>query len=199
MTVRPGEDWGNAATPPPSAARVAGDAALAAALASEPRRPIVLTGGDLHRTVGRPGSAGAGLRLPIDVLEAEVGPATFRAVAHVVARLPGRFGWWRGPLAAVMNAEFIGDWDVAPRAHPNDGKADLIRVDASMSVRQRWQAARRLATGGHLPHPEIAVSRRAQHTLELGRELAVYVDGVERARARSIVVRVVPDAAEIFV
>jgi len=199
VTVRPGHDWGIAATPPPSAGRAAGDAALAAALGSDPQRAVVLCGGDLHRTLGLPGATAAGLRVPIDLMEVDADGATFRAVAHVIARRPGRFGWWRGPVVAVMNAEFVGDWDVAPRAHPNDGKLDMVRVDPSMPLRQRWQAFRRLRTGGHLPHPSIAVSRGAEHTVDLDRPLALYVDGVERARVRSFTARVIPDAAEIFV
>ena len=51
-------------------------------------------------------------------------------VAHVVARRQ----WLLDELAFVMNAEFYGPYDVAPRSHPNDGKVDVLRVEASMAL-----------------------------------------------------------------
>ena len=60
----------------------------------------------------------------------------------------------------MLNADRIGAWDVAPRAHPNDGQLDVVEVDASMGLRDRWQASRRLATGTHVPHPAIHTATR---------------------------------------
>ena len=33
-----------------------------------------------------------------------------------------------------MNVDRLGHWDVAPRAHPNDGRVDVVEVDAAMSA-----------------------------------------------------------------
>jgi hypothetical protein len=199
MTVRPGDDWGAAAASPADAVVVTGDAELAAQLAASERRAVLLRGGDLHRTVGAPRGTSGSRRLPIDQIRVDVDGTTHLAVAHVVARRPGRGGWWRGPLVAVMNAEYLGRWDVAPRSHPNDGKLDIVTVEATMGVRQRWQAWRRLPTGAHLPHPSVTVTRRSDATFRFDDALAVFVDGVERGRTRSLVVSVVPDAASIYV
>ena len=50
----------------------------------------------------------------------------------------------------------------------------------SMSIRDRVQASRRLATGTHIPHPRIA-SRRSRHeTFTFDRPMGLWLDGVER-------------------
>jgi diacylglycerol kinase family enzyme len=101
-------------------------------------------------------------------------------------------------VVAVMNAEFVGEWDVAPRSHPNDGRAEVVVVDPTMSVRERVQAWRRLRSGTHAPHPSITARQVTAETVTFGRELAVWVDGVRRGSARSITVAVVPDAAAVY-
>ena len=45
--------------------------------------------------------------------------------------------WWRGRVVAAMNAEFLGPWDVAPRAHPGDGLLDVLDVSPAMSLADR--------------------------------------------------------------
>jgi diacylglycerol kinase family enzyme len=97
-----------------------------------------------------------------------------------------------------MNAEFLGDWDVAPRGHPNDGRAEVVEVDASMRIRDRLAARGRLRAGAHLPHPDISTRsiRSASWTFE--RPMQVIVDGHGLGRAREITLRVVPDAATVY-
>ena len=117
------------------------------------------------------------------------------ALAHVVAR--GRT-WWRGPINAVCNADRLGRWDAAPRAHPGDGRFDTFEVDGSMSVRARWQAWRRLATGTHVPHPMIRTGQRGEITWELDPPRRLWLDGVDRGRARSVVVTIEPAGAVVY-
>lgn len=117
------------------------------------------------------------------------------AVAHVV----GRRGWWRGPVLAVMNADHVGSWNVAPRAHPNDGKADAVEVDASMSLRHRWQARGRLPQGTHVPHPAITVRTLTESAWTFRRPADVWIDGEPHGRAQRIAVRVLPDHFAIHV
>lgn len=199
VTVRAGDDWGSAAVAPAGAVTVTADADLAAHVATGDERAVLLRGGDLHRTVGAPHGAAGSRRLQVDALRVAVDGETHLAVAHVVARRPGRTGWWCGPIVAVMNAEYVGRWDVAPRSHPNDGKLDVVTVDAAMGAHQRFQAWRRVPMGAHVPHPSITVVRRADTTLEFDRPLAVYIDGVECGRARTLSLAVVPDAVTIYV
>lgn len=76
-----------------------------------------------------------------------------------------------------MNAQYRGEWDVAPRGHPNDGRVEVLEVDERMSLRQRWAARRRLPTGAHLPHPMISASSRSQVVLAVPPRSRVEVDG----------------------
>jgi diacylglycerol kinase family enzyme len=102
-------------------------------------------------------------------------------------------------VVAVMNAQYAGRADVAPRAHPGDGQADVVTVAAAMEVRARWQAARRLPTGTHLPHAAIAVRRARELTIELAAAAPVTADGCGIARARAFTVTVEPAALTICV
>jgi diacylglycerol kinase family enzyme len=111
-------------------------------------------------------------------------------VAHLVARR----SWWRGRIVAAMNAEFLGAWDVAPRAHPGDGLLDVLDVSAAMPLADRFRARRRLPGGGHLPHPAVAVQRRPAVQVDLDGPTPVWLDGEQVGRARRLSVRVEPDA-----
>jgi len=162
---------------------------------------IGLLGGDLCRTVGGTGdrarlTGGDAMRLPVDVGHVVVDGREHWFVAHLVARR----SWWRGEIVAVMNAEFIGHRDVAPRGHPNDGKLDVVRVDRAMSTRARWQARRRLSSGTYLPHPHISIRPLPQCSIALARPLDMWLDGVRVARGvREITVRCLPDVVTVVV
>lgn len=199
MTIKPGSVWGEVVDTPTGALVLHRDDEVASAIERAETRPLIVRGGDLHRTVGAPSAPGTAVRIPIDILRVTTDGATMTAVAHVLARRPGRFWWMRGRVVVAMNAEHIGRWDVAPRAHPNDGRFDLVEVAASMSVRERWQALRRLGTGTHVPHPRIASRRSREETFTFDRPTGLWLDGVVRGTVRSVTVRVVPDAAEIYV
>jgi diacylglycerol kinase family enzyme len=93
-----------------------------------------------------------------------------------------------------MNAQFVRDWDVAPRSHPNDGRLDVVEVAGSMSVRDRWQARRRLATGTHVPHPDIVVRQLPAWQATLPDNTQVWLDGLPMGVVRNLSVRVEPDA-----
>lgn len=204
MTIERGAPWGRRVPRPDGLVTVGGDAALAAALTVPHHAPVTVRRGDMARSLG---VAGADLpatsdminELPIDLLQVRLdGGTSLTAVAHVVARSPWTRGqWWRGPILAVMNAEFIGDWDVAPRGHPNDGRVETFAVDPAMSVRQRMSARRRLRTATHVPHPQITVRSVRSATWTFPDPLEVAVDGRHVGRARTIEVTVVPDAAVV--
>jgi hypothetical protein len=193
MTIKPGEDWGELVTPTDALVDVPSDAVLADHIASGDPRPPRVRGGDLLATLGAPPPGPSLRRLPIDVLRVTADDRELVAVAHVVARR----SWWRGPVLAIMNVDRLGRWDVAPRAHPNDGRADVVEVDAAMSLRARWEARRRLPSGTHVPHPQITTSRirDASWTFEPARR--VWVDGVATGPVRSLRVVVDPDAAVV--
>jgi hypothetical protein len=210
VTIERGRDWGWNAPLPPGSPVAAGDAELYHLLnapmgsAGGVDRGLIvgLVAGALCRTVGGRGDrarldSDEAMTLPCDVLELSIEGHRVRAGAHVVCRRSGRLGWWRGPVVAVMNAQFVGDWDVAPRSHPNDGRAEVI--ETSMATAERLKARHRLRLGTHVPHPEIRQRSVAVVTLEFGEPLMVWADGVAICSTSAIVVTVLPDALHIVV
>lgn len=200
MTIRKGESWGAPGSLPADGVVVRSDAEARAVV--EPARraghvppTLGLLGGDLCRTLGGRGDA-ARLRGPdARVLPVDLGSVLLDGRQHwFVAHLVARRSWWRGRIVAVMNAEFLGDWDVAPRAHPNDGRLDVLDVAPALSLRDRLRARRRLRFGTHVPHPAIRQSRQRAIQLDLGEPLDVWLDGDHVGRARTISVRTEPDA-----
>jgi YegS C-terminal NAD kinase beta sandwich-like domain len=200
VTVRKGEGWGELGRLAEDGVVVHSDAEARrvverARRAGERPPPLGLAGGDLCRTLGGRGDvdrlrSGEAARLPVDIGAVLLDGRLHWFVAHVVARR----SWWHGPLLAAMNAEFLGDWDVAPRAHPNDGLLDIVVVDAAMTLTDRILARRRLPTGRHVPHPAIQQSRRPAFQIEFDRPTGVWLDGERIAAATNLSVRVEPDA-----
>jgi hypothetical protein len=208
MTIERGEPWGRRVPRPDGLVTVDGDAAVAAAVTAPGHAPVGVRTGDLARSLGVVGpdahdvQAGSDMvnELPIDLLAVSLdGAEPITACAHVIARSPWNRGhWWRGPILAVMNAEFVGDWDVAPRGHPNDGRVETFVVDPAMTVRQRLSARRRLRTATHVPHPQITVRSVRAESWTFPDALEVTVDGRRAGRARTIEVVVDPDAAVVY-
>lgn len=191
MTIRRGEPWGEEVPRPEHVAVASSDAELAAMVASDPGAVMATSGGDVHAALGRPSGRGAtAQRLPMDLLRLSWEGGSALAVAHTVLRTT----WWRGTIVAVMNVERLGTWDVAPQAHPNDGRADVVTVARSMSLRTRLAVRRRLPTGTHLPHPDIEVRRRAEGAVTVGGEADLWIDGVRHGRCRQLTFVVEPDA-----
>lgn len=206
MTIEKGVAWGREVPRPDDLLVVHDDRGVAAALSGpSPHRPVAPAGGDLARTLGTsgPGDRQRLNEFPLDLVEVyldgDTGGDAVVACAHVLARSPrSRGSWWRGPALAVMNAEFVGSHDVAPRGHPNDGRVETFLVDDAMLVRQRIAAQRRLATGTHVPHPSISTRSVRSANWLFDTDLEVFIDGVRVGRTRSIAVVVRPDAALIY-
>lgn len=208
MTIKPGQAWGRSVQRPPDLVVVHSDVELAAAISRERGSPIGVGGGDLGRTLGVTSASADTLasrptvnEYPIDLLEVRLDGAEepIVACAHVIARSPWGGGHWlRGRILVVMNAEFIGEWDIAPRGHPNDGRVEVVDVDASMSARERLAARRRLPTGTHVPHPSISTRSVKTGSWQFERPLDVIVDGRRVARASRLSIDVLADAAIVY-
>lgn len=203
MTVRKGEAWGEAGALPADGVLVRSDREArevveAARRRNEPVPTLGLLGGDLCRTLGGRGDedrlrSEQATRASVDLGEVLVDGKIHWFVAHLVARR----SWWRGRTVAAMNAQWLGTWDVAPRAHPGDGLLDV--VDGDLALGQRLKARRRLPTGTHLPHPDLRVRRAAALQLDLRPALDVWLDGQRVGRARTLSIRVEPDALQVVV
>jgi hypothetical protein len=201
--IEKGQDWGEAG-PLPEDGVVVGSDAEARAVVTEARRanrpvpPLGLLGGDLCRTVGGRGDearlrSSEATRLTVDVGSVLLDGRLQWFVAHLVVRR----GWLRGPIFGAFNAEWLGDWDVAPRAHPGDGVLEI--VDVTMSTGDRLKARTRLATGTHVPHSGIRVRRAEAVQRDVPKGQAVWLDGERLGSCRAISIRVEPDALRIVV
>lgn len=204
MTIEKGQGWGRAGALPDDGVVVHSDAEIRTIVEHARRTgadlPVLgLAGGDLWRTLG--GTAGAVDRLrrpeamtfPVDIGSVLVDGRIHWFVAHLVARR----SWWRGRTIAVMNAQWLGAWDLGPRAHPGDGLLDI--TDGDLSLGDRWKARSRLATGTHLPHPALRTSRVAAAQLECHPPLDVWLDGERVGRATTLSIRVEPDALTVVI
>jgi hypothetical protein len=202
MTIRKGEEWGRTVPRPDDLRLVGGDALLAEALTDGSNVPVAATAGDVHRTLGARdlSTMNQVLELPIDLLRVTLDDGTCRtACAHVLLQrtnLSG--GWWRGDVVMVMNAEFVGDWHVVARGHPNDGRAESCSWGSDFGVRQRWAARRRLPSGGHVPHPLIETRSFRDRSWTFDAPMEVRLDGVGVGRTRTLDVTVDADAAVIY-
>ena len=200
MTIRPGTPWAEDFTAAPPAAVAYDDASLAelirlpeAAAPSMGTTPTAwLRGGDLHTTMGKPTRTEGLSRFPIDVGEVSIdGGEPIAFVAHVVCRRR----LWAGRFLVIANAAHLGEWNIAPRGHPNDGRLDVI--DGALGWGDRLAARRRLPSGTHLPHPALTTSRVREGTWRFDRPTAVEVDGRRAGHATRIDVRLHPDAASV--
>jgi diacylglycerol kinase family enzyme len=202
MTVAKGQEWGSAAPLPEGGVVVSSDAEAsevitAARRAGDPVPVLGLLGGDLCRTLGGTGDAtrlrsDAAVTFPVDLGSVLIDGRLHWFVAHVVARGAG----WTSAFVA-MNAQWLGRWNLGPRAHPNDGLLDVY--EAHLRWGELWAVRRRLGHGAHLPHPRIAERRVAALQVSFARPRPVRLDGAVVGRARNLSLRVEPDALRVVV
>jgi hypothetical protein len=203
VTVERGAPWGAAGRLPPDGMIVSSDAAARTVVEEHRRRgaplpTLGLVGGDLCRTLGGRGDVDR-LRSPdattfmVDIGSVLVDGHLHWFVAHLIARR----SWWRGRIVAVMNAQWMGRWDLGPRAHPGDGLLDI--TDADLSIADRVKARKRLPAGNHIPHPDIEVRRVAAWHDSLSPPLDIWLDGTRLGRAANLSVRIEPDALTVVV
>ena len=204
MTVRRNHDWGEVGPMPSDAVvltrdRDVGRLVERAWASGEPLPGVGLVGGDLRRALGGQRSRDD-LATDVDVLGAsiDVGAVFVDGTRHAfVAHVIARSRLWSGAVFAVMNSECLGDWIVAPRAHPGDGRFDL--VEARLSIGDRMKARRRLPMGTHVPHPSIRVRTVTAGDIAFGRERTIYIDGERIGRATAMQIECHGGALRVYV
>lgn len=195
MTIQKGQPWGEPGSLPADGVVVASDAE-ARGIVEEARRhgvdpPVLgLTGGDLCKTLGGPGRLET--LFTVDVGAALIDGRLHWFVAHLVART----AYW-GRASVAMNAQWLGHWNMAPKAHPNDGVLDFY--EAGLGIGDRLKVRARLPSGTHLPHPGITVRRAAARQFEFPRAVPIELDGERVGAARTLSVRLEPDALKVVV
>jgi hypothetical protein len=199
MGIERGAEWGCAGQLSAQDPVVDSDAAAAGFVRLDDTASPVTVGiqaGDLARTLGvrPPVRPGPKHLVPVDaiVVSLDDGPELTAVANVVVGQL--RLG---SEVVALMNAAFVADRNLAPRAHPGDGLVD--EVSLRLPVSDRRQAWTRMATGTHVPHPGIKIRRRSEGVVELTKSRRVKVDGVAVGKARTLRYRLVPQALVVAV
>ncbi|NQV96625.1 MAG: hypothetical protein HQ486_02410 [Acidimicrobiaceae bacterium] len=129
----------------------------------------------------------------VDYLTVKGTPITVFGLGYALLRN----SWWHGEIVAVLNESFIGDWDCAPRAHPNDGKLDVVIVSSKMKPSQRLLASRRVRSGTHIPHPGITIAQQTYFETTIGAPKMLIVDGRQISTVKACEFTVIPDAVTL--
>jgi hypothetical protein len=203
MAIRKGEAWGEPGALPRHGVIVAtdeeaADIVTAARRAGEPVPPLGLVGGDLCRTLGGRGDR-ARLRsddattFAVDLGEVLLDGTLHLFVAHLVARPP----LWLGRSVVAMNAAWLGNLNLGPKAHPGDGLLDV--TDGQVPIGQLLAARKRARLGTHVPHPGLKVQRVAAVQCSFAKPTVVRLDGRRIGAFRDLSIRVEPDALTVVV
>jgi diacylglycerol kinase family enzyme len=138
------------------------------------------------------------LSVPIDILSIDITTAEGHTSAIAIDTVEIGRGFFHGDWSLLTNTGYWRSQRIASRAHPNDGRVDLVTVNRLMSFRQRLFARYRMRWGTHLPHPHMTIRQVESFSWD-GPPLNVRVDG-ERFRAvTAIRVTVMPDAVLLYV
>jgi hypothetical protein len=204
MTIRKGEGWGKRIPLPSSVRQVENDADLSKCSRSD---FVSLTNGDIHRALGSPRpvqSEAECTLLPIDALQIRIvssdGDEQWVTAASCIEigaflSLNGRKRY-----VCVTNGGIVNGRNVAPRAHPNDGRFDILTIDASMSFRTRLAARKKAVTGTHMPHPQISARQDdsfCAKKLHKGERLSI--DGKTVTNWSEVVITILPDYWQVVV
>lgn len=213
--IKPGEEWGRRSSATPDLEVTGGDAQLAAAVSERPGvlvrfRPDASS--DLAGAVGIQGDGTVGVEVPLDLLRiTDDGCAVNMIVIGVPPDASRRFvrrfaanvrvddrPLFHGPCTTIVIAtgQFRRGLDVVPRGHPGDGRAE-IQIYA-VSNRQRRAVRARLATGTHVPHPDITQRTGAKVRVDLDRRVPVEIDGRPVPKSDLVDVAIVPNAYRLL-
>jgi hypothetical protein len=179
------------------------DADLAAALSAAPLESWVLSAplvrfvpdadSDVARMVGLTPRTGAGVgarAVPMDALSLPDGlavnavtlgvPPDRLGVRHrrvdISVEVDGRAERFPATGIVLLTGQYLRGADINPRSHPGDGTAEVQAYGLIPAQRRAMRA--RLASGTHVPHPEIHLRRGRRITIRAARPLPLEVDGV---------------------
>ncbi|MEO5973735.1 MAG: hypothetical protein ABIQ38_00825 [Ilumatobacteraceae bacterium] len=207
MTIRRFAEWGRLIDRPKTVKHCESDAQVASIAADyqsrgEPIPHIHVTNGSLALALGAAsGLSSAQVReLPLDLLH--ISYRTADGIQHAATAANSvvmRRRLWIGEIVAVTNSGYWKSWEIAPRAHPNDGVFDVVEVSVDMSWRQRLLAWRRLPLGAHIPHSSVAIRRSGSDSWKFAKPIDLYMDEEFVGRATCVQITIEADALNILI
>ncbi len=207
MVIKRGEDWGQRILRPDDLLVFDNDVQANVYLTKQfryslPVQSIAILKSNVARSLGLNGSDTNGekmLKTSFDVLEVEICGGDGKVSSECfLGNAVIRNSWRRGTIIGVFNTAFIAGRDWAPRAHPNDGKLDVLLLDEAMGLRQRLTAYRLSRSGSHLPHPHFKYLQNQSYVASDLEGAKLTVDSVEFGKVESCSFRVIPDAVSIY-
>ena len=207
MTIRKNENWGSTVARPKNLVICESDAATSELISDRYVKKqnfpaLAIAKSNLARTLGLNGAnvnAQVMQATPFDLIEILFTDKSNREQI-VLALGYGllRKSWWRSEIVAAMNTSFIGEWDCAPRSHPNDGKFDVVTVKRDMNPTQRLIALHRLRLATHIPHPQISVKQLTNFDADCSSKPNLYVDDRRFSCVNRCKFRLIPDALTLY-
>ena len=218
MTIRRFAEWGRMIARPQVIESCDSDAEIGESMArhmlEQTEIPhIHATGGSIARALGDPHalsdaaalsdakalSDAAVRELSIDVLHIDYRNADGMSHSIAANSVVLRHRLWVGQIIAMTNSGFVGTWEIATRAHPNDGRFDVVEIDAGMSIRDRLTTRRRLNGAKPLSHPSVTSYQSESKEWTFDRPVRLYVDQNFVARVTYVRVKILPDAIRMVI
>ena len=202
MNIEKGRSWGSLSPLPPEGVIIKTNKELLEKVNDCKRQGIDLPtfgllGGDLWRTLG-------GRRAEERLYGGE---ATTLDIDLGCALLDGKIFWFcahmfigsklKGEKIFISNVAHYGKMNPAPKAHPGDGKFDVLEV--KLSPFQTFKAVKRVSAGTHIPHPGIKYRQVSSEQFSFGKKLSIGIDGKNIGKFSTVSIRIENEALRVVI
>ena len=202
MNIEKGRSWGSLSPLPPEGVIIKTNKELLEKVNDCKRQGIDLPtfgllGGDLWRTLG-------GRRAEERLYSGE---ATTLDIDLGCALLDGKIFWFcahmfigsklKGEKIFISNVAHYGKTNPAPKAHPGDGKFDMLEV--KLSPFQTFKAVKRVSAGTHIPHPGIKYRQVSSEQFSFGKKLSIGIDGKNIGKFSTVSIRIENEALRVVI
>ena len=202
MNIEKGRSWGSLSPLPPEGVIIKTNKELLEKVNDCKRQGIDLPtfgllGGDLWRTLG-------GRRAEERLYGGE---ATTLDIDLGCALLDGKIFWFcahmfigsklKGEKIFISNVAHYGKTNPAPKAHPGDGKFDMLEV--KLSPFETFKAVKRVSAGTHIPHPGIKYRQVSSEQFSFGKKLSIEIDGKNIGKYSTVSIRIENEALRVVI
>jgi len=202
MNIEKGRSWGSLSPLPPEGVIIKTNKELLEKVNDCKRQGIDLPtfgllGGDLWRTLG-------GRRAEERLYGGE---ATTLDIDLGCALLDGKIFWFcahmfigsklKGEKIFISDVAHYGKTNPAPKAHPGDGKFDMLEV--KLSPFQTFKAVKRVSAGTHIPHPGIKYKQVSSEQFSFEKKLSIEIDGKNIGKFSTVSIRIENEALRVVI